>query len=544
MNFIARESAQKLRGGYYTPLDLATFITRWLMAIGPQTILEPSCGDGVFIDALRNAGSPTLPFFFGFEQDGGEAQTARSRATKNPAVAADIQAADFLDRAITLMGCDTPRFDAVAGNPPFIRYQYLPEASQRKAETIFRMLHLPFTRHTNAWVPFVLASLTLLKPGGRLGMIVPAEIIHVVHARGLRTYLGETCRRLLIVDPTDIWFPETLQGAVILFAEKKADPAGYGEGLGILKVTGRSFLQDDPSTLFDGAARLNDRSLAEKWTRALLDERERSLLHDLGEHPAVRRFADIASVDVGIVTGANHFFLVPDGTVAQYGLQRWAHPMFGRSSHVAGLVYSREDHENNRRAGRPANFLRFRQDDLDGMSTDAKRYLDMGAAEGLPGRFKCRSRRCWFEVPSVYAAPVAMLKRAHNYPRLVLNAAGAYTTDTAYRIQAMSVSPEALVLGFVNSLTALTAEIEGRHYGGGVLELVPSEIERLLVPAAPADTEALAEADRRFRTSDDEIEFLAAQDNLTLHRIGLTRNDADCLHAAWLKLRNRRHRLA
>jgi len=31
-------------------------------------------------------------------------------------------------------------------------------------------------------------------------------------------------------------------------------------------------------------------------------------------------------------------------------------------------------------------------------------------------------------------------------------------------------------------LTALSAELEGRHYGGGVLELVPSEIERLLVP--------------------------------------------------------------
>jgi hypothetical protein len=33
----------------------------------------------------------------------------------------------------------------------------------------------------------------------------------------------------------------------------------------------------------------------------------------------------------------------------------------------------------------------------------------------------------------------------------------------------------------VNSLTALTAELEGRHYGGGVLELVPSEIEKLAV---------------------------------------------------------------
>ncbi len=38
------------------------------------------------------------------------------------------------------------------------------------------------------------------------------------------------------------------------------------------------------------------------------------------------------------------------------------------------------------------------------------------------------------------------------------------------------------MFGFLNGLTALTAELEGRHYGGGVLELVPSEIEKLLVP--------------------------------------------------------------
>ena len=53
MNFIANESAQKLRGGYYTPMDLATYICRWVFGKSPTTILEPSCGDGVFVDALK-----------------------------------------------------------------------------------------------------------------------------------------------------------------------------------------------------------------------------------------------------------------------------------------------------------------------------------------------------------------------------------------------------------------------------------------------------------------------------------------------------------
>ncbi|MFM8330360.1 MAG: hypothetical protein ACKN9T_01590, partial [Candidatus Methylumidiphilus sp.] len=59
MNFIENESDQKLRGGYYTPLDLAVFITRWTLENNPSSVLEPSCGDGVFIQALLEVGLPT-----------------------------------------------------------------------------------------------------------------------------------------------------------------------------------------------------------------------------------------------------------------------------------------------------------------------------------------------------------------------------------------------------------------------------------------------------------------------------------------------------
>ncbi len=56
MNFVVNESAQKLRGGYYTPLDLAAYITRWTLEKNPKTLLEPSCGDGVFVQALSDVG--------------------------------------------------------------------------------------------------------------------------------------------------------------------------------------------------------------------------------------------------------------------------------------------------------------------------------------------------------------------------------------------------------------------------------------------------------------------------------------------------------
>ena len=47
-------SEQKLRGAYYTPLQLADAMVELFASQNISTVLEPSCGDGVFLDSLKN----------------------------------------------------------------------------------------------------------------------------------------------------------------------------------------------------------------------------------------------------------------------------------------------------------------------------------------------------------------------------------------------------------------------------------------------------------------------------------------------------------
>jgi len=432
-------------------------------------------------------------------------------------------------------------FDAVVGNPPFIRYQYLPQDSQRKAEAIFKILGLPFTKHTNAWVPFVLASIALLKPGGRLGMILPSEIVHVAHAQSLRTYLGTSCSRLLIIDPEEIWFDGTLQGAVILFAEKKRDFADHSDGLGIVRVCGREFLKDAPADLFNDTSRMNGKTVEGKWTRALLTASERGLLDALEERPDVHRFHEIADVDVGIVTGANKFFLVPDETVERFKLQAFARPMFGRSEHCQGVIYDERQHRENARVGNPTNFI-WIQKDAARLSKSVLEYIQLGESQSLHTRYKCRIRNPWYAVPSVYTTKIGMLKRSHDTPRLIYNRLGAFTTDTAYRINTTVSTPEKLIYCFLNALTALSAELEGRHYGGGVLELVPTEIEKLLVPVPSSVRPEIRKLDTLVRLS-NVATVLEEQNGKILGAMGIAESDQDSLLAAWLRLKNRRQRI-
>lgn len=545
MNFIVNESAQKLRGGYYTPPDLARFCSAWVLEGGCRELLEPSCGDGAFLEAVAGGLNGEAVGLRAFELDDEEAAKAFDRVRGsflNPH-SAKVECRDFLQWAVPQLLRQSLLFDGVVGNPPFIRYQYLPAPFQRFSEQVFEILRLPFTKHTNAWVPFVLSGIAMMRPGGRLAMVVPSEIVHVMHAASLRQYLGRNSDRIAIIDPAEIWFEDTLQGAVILLVEKaeiRDRPRGQ---LAIIPVTGRSFTEEPAESLLARARWQEVKAIEGKWTVALVPPQGRALLDEAGTRPGVCRLVEAAGVDVGIVTGANKFFLVTDSTVEAYGLHKWAHPMFGRSGHCPGIVYDAAQHTRNAAEGHPTNFLWFKESPGQRLAGKALDYIRSGEAELLHQRYKCRVREPWYEVPSVYATPLGMLKRCHDAPRLIVNAAGAYTTDTAYRLRSTQHSPELLATCFLTSLTALSAEIEGRSYGGGVLELVPSEIERMLLCIPPGLRPNLTALDAKVRTAGTQ-EAVMQQSVRVLGAAGYSLAEQGTLADAWHLLRHRRQRTA
>ena len=538
MNFKEVESDQKLSGSYYTPYWLAEYIMRWILESGSKKILEPSCGDGVFFDALPNVDCGLS--VMGFDINNIATATCRDKL-KNLKAKSKIFTRDFLQWAIeNSMSENHETFDAVVGNPPFIRYQYWDIEMQNRAQQLFSLIGIKFSKHTNAWIPFVIASIKFLKAGGNLGMILPSELLHVLYAKGLRDYLLQECSQILLIDPEDIWFENTLQGVIVLMARKKVDSNQRTDGISILHTKGKSFTNIDPYDLFANADYVDGDFLKNKWTYALLTSEERHVYRSICSLPNVFSFSKLATADVGIVTGANKFFLVPDSIVNKYHLQAVAHPMFGRSEHCPGIIYDQKQHSENARKGLPTNFLYFSnaEDEL-----TYKEYLKVGEAENLPKRYKCRIRDPWYKVPSVYASPLSMLKRSNGMPRLILNRLNAYTTDTAYRISpAVGIDTTSLVVCFLNSLTALSAELEGRHYGGGVLELVPSEIDRLKVPYINVPDVDISELNE-FVKSHSVDEILKQQDEIILSTLGVDEKQVQILQNALTRIKNRRQRI-
>src|SRR5262249_22472186 len=110
-------------------------------------------------------------------------------------------------------------------------------------------------------------------------------------------------------------------------------------------------------------------------------------------------------------------------------------------------------------------------------------HVDAGEAAGVHRGYKCSIRTPWWSTPSMWVPDLFMLRQIHLAPRLTVNPAGATSTDTVHRVRLVEpVDPAALAAVFHNSATFAFAEIMGRSYGGGILELEPGEAEQLPIP--------------------------------------------------------------
>ena len=469
-------SSAKLRGGFYTPDNLVRVcydrIESLLRSDTPISVLEPSIGDGAFIRGLISHGiSVRIGVLFGLEIVEEEAYKARS-ISHNAKFPVKISVNSCIDWAVETEDL----FDAVVGNPPFVRYQFVSKDDLLAIEALGKRIGMPFRGVSNLWIPVLLGALSRLRVGGAMAFVVPAEIFTGLSAGDVRKWLLSHFADLQVDMFLPGSFPEVLQEVVIISGIKKM----FSSNQNIVRFVDHNGFSVTTRRCHEIC---NDSS---SWTKYLLTSRHLKALEEVSDLTNAVYLGDIAKIEVSIVTGANDYFSVNNDEVEQYRLQPWIRPLLPRIRHAEGLVYSAVDQVKTVQSGVKAWLLDFDAKKTDPILLKASReYIEIGERIGLHTRYKTSIRKPWYRVPGIWAGKLMLSKRSHWYPRLVLNEAGALTTDTIYRgrLTGKYVGYEkSLVAVFHNSFTLLTAEIEGRSFGGGVLELVPSEVARLQLP--------------------------------------------------------------
>ncbi len=200
-----------------------------------------------------------------------------------------------------------------------------------------------------------------------------------------------------------------------------------------------------------------------------LDRDAGGLYAELLALPGARRLSDVASVDIGVVTGANRFFILETKEAERLRLPAsQLLPVIESASAVTGLtVY-------------PSRTKRLLAIDREPRSRSLLHYLAAGEAAGVSQGYKCRTRSPWYRVPLPTVKPHAFLPYMnHHAPRLLVNWPRAWSTNLLHGVTLRRGAPDlrAISAAMLSATAMLSAEIEGRAYGGGVLKLETKEAE-------------------------------------------------------------------
>lgn len=468
---------RKARGAFFTPAAITRYVANWAIRDKGDSVLEPSAGDAAFlVEAVRRlkdlAGDGAFePHVSGVEIHPESAQAARARVRRAGGVAS-IETSDFFQVR------PEPRYSVVIGNPPYIRYQDFSGESRRRAREAAMKAGVPLTALASSWAAFTVHSALFLRPGGRLALVLPAELLSVNYAATVRRFLFDRFRSVELVLFEEQVFSDAEADVVLLLADGfDAGPADHAvvhqardaEALGQLKQPLR-WVPPDP---------------AGKWTGLLVNDDAIQPLQRLVGEGHFGTLQDWGDTTLGMVTGNNNFFALSPQRVAALGLRR--HELVRLSppgsSHLRGLELSSGMMARLGRKGK-ATWL-FRPTGV--LSEEAAAYVLAGHRAGVDQAYKCRVRKPWYRVPLLPPADLLLTCMNADTPRLTTNSSKAHHLNSVHgvylRESSADLGRELLPLASLNSVTLLNAEMVGRSYGGGILKLEPREADAWAQPS-------------------------------------------------------------
>jgi tRNA1(Val) A37 N6-methylase TrmN6 len=443
----------------------------WALAGGAKSVLEPSCGEGEFLVAaaehLAGRGGGAV---VGVDIHDISVAAARERVVEwGYSRLVEIVCADFLAWSLD------KKFDAVVGNPPYVRFQDLGEEGRSRAQAACRAGGVEISGLASLWAAFVVRSGEMLNKGGRLALVLPGELLSAGYGGAIREYLlsrfGEI--NLVLIEGREFIGAAT-ESVLVL-----ASGAGEGPSSGILvsRVGGAG----DLGGVDVSKGEFIDVGGGSRWSGALVSNS--SVVGEAGNALGALELGEWGRVSLGTVTGANSFFVLTPERALELGVilscvdvvtakaLRGQGPVLSKAglAKAGSMTATKLFYPAVRASGRVGAYIKWGED------------------RGVDAGYKCRIRDPWWRVPVVAPAGVLVTYMNGAGVRLVANSSGATHLNSLHGLylkRGTAGLARALAVAGGGGLSLASAELVGRSYGGGVLKVEPGEAAKILVPSA------------------------------------------------------------
>ena len=486
-------------------------------------VLEPSVGDGRFLDAFEKEES--IEKIVAVELIEEKVGQLKNRGYLEQV---EIVADDFLDFAEKT----SEKYQLIIGNPPYINIKNMENNSKEKAKEICEKFQLPNSLMQNMWVAFVLAAVSCLERDGTIFFVLPMEFLQVQYAEKIRLFLEEHFDTIHILSFKERMFPKIEQESCLVYLTNEFKNQPY--------INFKIYAQLDSDYPYY-CSKIQRNKPLKKWTNAILSDEDIDLLNMIDSK--YKKVSEVCEASPGIVTGANNEFILTKEQVEQLECHEFVLPTIAKSIIVNGqFILTQDVVEKIGERGNRIYLLNLSHVDEKLLSKSLMEYLTtigekQNAAEvKLKDRYKCRNRKPWYGVPIVRNGDLFFFKRYDKIPRICVNETDLYTTDIAYNMRLDSAyDKESMAFCFYNSLTLTQCEFYGRYYAGGVSELTPSEFKRLAIPYRKIDKDDIKQLSEMFKANENIDKIIAFVNLKTIEK--------DWEHKQILKLDKMRRKL-
>lgn len=451
---------KKNTGSFYTCELVADYIANWAISSPETSVLEPSFGDGIFLDAaakkFEQLGALT-PTIVGVELQKAPYEQYCSSNKNIIGVCSD-----FMDYQPTLYP------DCVIGNPPYVSLKNLNSIDRNKALELMGTYGLELQSCSSMWVPFIVHSTEILNQNGRLGFVLPYEITHVRYAFPVWEYLSSNYGKITICRIFTDFFPDVDVETVLLLAEEK------GSSTTQVHYEIYNTMQDLQNGILASSSIFNINEIIgmeKPFERNLLSKTVLELFNKLHEENILEPMLDICKFKIGYVSGNKNYFHIAEKDIKEFGISR--HSIKKSLVNAKQINLSSEAGIETSKISIHSNLFYPQV-----LGLGEKRYIEVGESLGVNNGYKCKVRKPWYLTPGL-EIPDLILTVFGDVPKLLLNNGKYYVSNSLLSGFVRNTSAESVICRWYNSLTLLSIEITIHSLGGGTLVLIPGETDRL-----------------------------------------------------------------